>query len=143
MEIQAGPALTEQMRRLGELPVGSAVLTAGGSLSARFLVNVVIRAQDEPVSTAGVERGVRNALRRVEEYGLRSVAVAPLGTGAGNLDAEEAARAMVPLLLEYRARAAAPAALEIVVESQYEREAFEAVLRSYDLPFLPGTEVER
>jgi O-acetyl-ADP-ribose deacetylase (regulator of RNase III) len=136
VELLAGAALAEQCRRLGEFPVGSAVLTTAGDLAATYLVNVIVRSLEEPVSTAGVERGLRNGLRRVAEYRLRSVAVAPLGTGAGNLDAEEAARLMVPQLLEYQAIASHAADIEIVVETAYERGAFEEAVRSFDLPFL-------
>ncbi|MEX2609443.1 MAG: macro domain-containing protein [Gemmatimonadota bacterium] len=136
VEMLAGPALDEQCRRLGECPVGSAVLTTAGKLRATYLINVVVRSLDEPVSKSGVERGLRNGLRRVTEYALRSVAVAPLGTGAGNLDAEEAARVMVPLLLEYLGTVDEPAEIEVVVDNEYERDAFEAVARSFELPFL-------
>lgn len=138
VELQAGPALAEQCRRLGPFPVGSAVLTTAGELPASYLVNVVVRSMEEPVSRAGVERGLRNGLRRVAEHALRSVAVAPLGTGAGNLEPEEAARVMVPVLLEYLGTVTDPAQIEVVVESHYERDAFEAIVRSYDLPLLPG-----
>lgn len=136
VEMLAGAALDEQTRRLGDFPVGSAVLTTAGDLPADYLINVVVRSVDEPVSKAGVERALRNGLRRVAEYGLRAVAVAPLGMGAGNLDAEEAARLMVPLLLEYQAAADQPAALDVVVENEYELEVFESVIRAFDLPFL-------
>src|SRR5690606_1214599 len=58
LELAAGPALADQCRRLGELPVGSAVITGAGELAAEFMVHVVVRSIDEPVSPAGVRRGL-------------------------------------------------------------------------------------
>jgi O-acetyl-ADP-ribose deacetylase (regulator of RNase III) len=128
LELAAGPEVEAHCRRLGELPVGSAVVTPGGGLRAGFLVHVVIRSVDRPVSVEAVRRGLRNGLRRLAEWGLESVALPPLGTGAGNLDAEDAADAMVPVLRAHMAEAAHPARIEIHVETDYERAAFERAL---------------
>lgn len=128
LELAAGPALAEQCRRLGELPVGSAAITGAGDVGAEFMVHVVVRSPDEPVSPAGVRRALVNGLRRLSEWGIESVAMPPLGTGAGNLDAEESARLMVPTILEHRRSATRPSRVVILVDSEYELEAFRRVL---------------
>ena len=99
IEIAAGPDLIEQCEKLGELPVGSAVLTSAGQLNADFIVHAIVRSLDEQASESTVHRALQNALRRCVEWGIESLAVPPLGTGAGNLDAEEAAAVMIPVLL--------------------------------------------
>jgi O-acetyl-ADP-ribose deacetylase len=120
LEVAAGAAVEAQCRALGELPVGSAVITGAGQLPAQFLVHVIVRSIDEPVSAATVRRALENGLRRIGEWGIRSVAMPPLGTGAGNLDAEDAAAVMFDVL---RTR---PAELqvEIFVDTEYEHTAF-------------------
>ncbi|HEX7117621.1 MAG TPA: macro domain-containing protein [Longimicrobiales bacterium] len=128
LELAAGPALAEQCRRLGELPVGSAAITGAGVLRAEFMVHVVVRSAEEPVTPAGVRRALVNGLRRLTEWGIESVAMPPLGTGAGNLDAEESARIMVPAILEHQRGPARPLRVAIVVESEYELEAFRRVV---------------
>ena len=70
------------------------------------------------------------------EWGLETLALPPLGTGAGNLDAEDAAGVMVPVLLEHMRDADFPAHVTIVVESEYERDVFQSELARYDLPIL-------
>jgi O-acetyl-ADP-ribose deacetylase (regulator of RNase III) len=127
VEVAAGPVVEAHCRRMGDLPVGSAVLTPAGDLPAEFMVHVIVRSADEGVTAAGVRRGLRNGLRRLAEWKIDSVAMAPLGTGAGNLDAEESARLMIPLLLEH-VQANEAARIEIVVESDYELEIFERAL---------------
>ena len=136
LEIAAGMHMVEECRRLGELPVGSAVITPAGNLRAQFMVHVIVRSIDEPVSPAVVKRGLQNGLRRLSEWGIASVALSPLGTGAGNLDPEESAREMIPVLLEHLSTAREPTRIEVIVDSEYEQEVFERELHRYDLPIL-------
>ncbi|HSJ31111.1 MAG TPA: macro domain-containing protein [Longimicrobiales bacterium] len=124
LELAAGEEPAEQCRRLGELPVGSAVITAAGDLPAQFLIHAVVRSVDEPVTGSGVRRALQNGLRRLAEWGIRRVAMAPLGTGAGNLDADEAASIMIPVLIEHMA-SGSPSEVEIYVDSEYEKDVFE------------------
>lgn len=122
LEAVAGDKVAEHLARLGELPVGSATLTPAGGLPADFLVSVVVRSRDEPATTASVERALVNGLRRVRDLGLTEIAMAPLGTGAGNLEIDAAAPIMLRVL-----GGDADGALDatIVVESDYEREVLE------------------
>lgn len=131
LESAAGPAVLDRCRRLGELPVGSAVITPAGDLPVDFLVHVVVRSYDQPVSGPIVSRALLNGLRRLEEWAMTSVAMPALGTGAGNLDAEAAADAMLPVLLEFLRSAKSLARVVLVMESDYEREAFERRLETH------------
>ena len=124
VELLAGPAALAQLAPLGELPVGSATITCGGDLPAQFLIHVVVRSREDGVTRGGVRRALQNALRRAVEWGIPDVATPPLGTGAGNLDAEESAAVMVPVLREHLRTSPYPSRVRIVVESEYELEAF-------------------
>lgn len=120
----AGPAVADQCARLGELPLGSAVITAAGDLTTEFVVHVAVRSATENPSAAVVRRGLLNALRRLADWDIDSVALTPLGTGAGNLDAEEAAAVMVPVIVEHLREAGRPMRVTIRVEDQYQEAAF-------------------
>lgn len=136
LEAAAGEPVREQMRRGGDLPVGSALITPAGDLSADFLVSMVVRSQDEPVTEAAVERALVNGLRRLREWAIDMAATVPLGTGAGNLDAESSARVMIDTLEREMEPDTMPRDIIIVVESEYERDAFERALSRSDV--LPG-----
>ena len=137
LDAALGERVREQLRRGGNLPVGSASITPGGDLPADFLVNIVVRSQDEPVTELAVERGLVNGLRRLREWAIDMAATVPLGTGAGNLDAETSARVMVATLRQEMAPDLMPRDIVIVVDSEYEKEAFERVLGTSDeLPML-------
>ncbi|HEX6307011.1 MAG TPA: macro domain-containing protein [Longimicrobiales bacterium] len=137
LELAAGEVPAEQCRRLGELPVGSAVITPAGDLPAQFMVHAIVRSVDEPVTPAGVRRALQNGLRRLAEWGIARVAMAPLGTGAGNLDADEAASIMIPTLLEQVQTGGPPSEVEIYVDSEYEKDVFERHLAMHGVP-APG-----
>lgn len=130
LEVAAGPEVETQCRRMGELPVGSAVITTGGALAAQFIVHVVIRSTDDAVTAVIVRRALQNGLRRVAEWGIESLALAPLGTGPGNLDPEDSARVMLPVLIEHMRTCAHPNRVDVLVESGYDQEVFERELRS-------------
>ena len=71
------------------------MITAPGALPAQLIINVAVRSATENTTGSVVRQGFVNALRRASEWGATSIAVAPLGTGAGNLDAETAADIML------------------------------------------------
>ncbi|HEX6559538.1 MAG TPA: macro domain-containing protein [Longimicrobiales bacterium] len=136
LELAAGDTVVEQCSRMGELPLGSAVITAAGDAPADFMVHVIVRSVLEPVTEHIVQRGLQNALRRCVEWGIETLATPPIGTGAGNLDAEEVAQLMIPVLLEHMSEARYPSEVRLVTESEYERGAFVQMLRYHGLPFL-------
>lgn len=132
-----GDRVREQLRRGGPLPVGSATITPGGDLPAQFIVSIVVRSQDDPVTIAGIERGLVNGLRRLREWAIDMAATVPLGTGAGNLDAETSARVMISTLRAEMDPDTNPRDIVIVVESEYEKDVFDRALAADDdLPFL-------
>lgn len=127
----AGASAREQWERMGELPVGSAVITAAGDLSADYVVHVAVRSPTENPSGVVVRQGLLNALRRLADWGIETVAVAPLGTGAGNLDAQESAAVMVPVIAEHQAETGRPERVEIVVEDDYQETVFRAAVEHH------------
>lgn len=127
LEIGAGDALMGRLHDVGELPVGAALLTPGGDL-APFLIHLVVESWDETVSPEGVRRALLNGLRRATEWELDVVAAPPLGTGAGNLEIDLVAELMVTELRRYLAVATFPRTVVLVVESDYEEEAFRRFL---------------
>ncbi len=123
--LQAGEAVAERLEQMGGLPVGGAVITQGGDLPASFLIHVVTSADDESESDQVVRKALRNGLRRAEEFGLASLAIPPLGIGAGHLDVEDAARSMVEVLVDHLDEGGAPRDVTIVVRGAYEADVFD------------------
>jgi O-acetyl-ADP-ribose deacetylase (regulator of RNase III) len=129
LERVAGPEFSNQLRVQQPLAVGAAVVTGGGELAAEFVIHAIIRSVTEPVSAGTVRRAFTSALQRAVDWQLARVAVPPLGTGAGNLSLEDAARVMIDVLSQHTAVSAYPSDVAIVVESDADRQAFEYLLK--------------
>lgn len=132
LELAVGGAVAERLQALGELPVGSAVITDAGDLEAEFLIHVVVRSREEEVSVQTARAAMRNGIRRAVEFGIGTLHCAPVGLGAGNLELEECAEAMALEIAEHETGDEPPGEFVIVVDSDLARDVFEAVLRARD-----------
>lgn len=124
VELAMGPEPVERLQSMGEVPVGGAVITPGGSLPAAFVIHAVTQSAVDPVGAESVKVALLNGLRRAKEWGLARVGIPPLGTGAGNLEAEEAASVMIPLIQDQMTSSDSPWEAIIVVASEYEEDVF-------------------
>jgi O-acetyl-ADP-ribose deacetylase len=129
LEQVGGPTFWGQLRVQQPLAVGAAVVTAGGELAAEFVIHAVIRSVTEPVSPGSVRRALTSAMQRAVDWQLARVAVPPLGTGAGNLSLEDAARVMIDVLNQHTMVAEYPRDVAIVVESEADKQAFDFLLK--------------
>jgi len=98
-----GPEIFEQTRQLGGCPTGSAVLTTGGQLRARFVIHAV-----GPIYRDGLHgeakllaSAYRESLKLAAARGLASVAFPSLSTGVYGYPVEEAARVALGAVMAY------------------------------------------
>lgn len=120
LEQAAGAGFVDSVRVAEPMPVGAAVVTGAGELSAELLIHGVVSSDEEPVSRASVRLALVSALQRAVAFQIRELAIAPFGLGAGNLDIEDSADVMVSVLTEHMKRSQYPAAVLIVAETQLE-----------------------
>ena len=120
----AGEDLLERIEQIGDLPVGGAVITPAGNLAASFIVHVAVQSHEEPVSVGGVRKALLNGLRHTCRMDIETLALPPLGTGAGNLDAETAADVMFEVLRGHMEGEEYPREVTVMVATQYELQAF-------------------
>jgi len=125
---ERGTRLATQLRPAEPLAVGSAVVTGAGGLAVELLVHAVVQSTTERVTRDGVSRATVSALQRAAAFEVRHLALPPFGLGAGNLDPDEAAEAMVDPIVRHLARSSFPERVSVVVETEDERRAFEARL---------------
>jgi O-acetyl-ADP-ribose deacetylase len=128
LELAAGTQLHNQIRLQEPLPVGAAVVTSAGELSAELLVHAVVMSRTEPVSTDSVRRALTSALQRVESWQIKEVAIAPFGLGAGNLEIDESAGVMLAVIAQHLTNARFPHEITLVAESSEEERALSAAL---------------
>ena len=128
LELAAGPRFREFCHAERELGVGAAVVTPAGDLTAELVVHAVLMTRAEPVSGGGVRRAVAAALRQASQWHIATLATPPLGTGAGQLTAEEAAETLLAAVWEHGRNAEHPTTVIVVVDTDAEREIFEGHL---------------
>lgn len=125
--------MARQLATAEPLPVGSAVVTSGGDLTAKLLVLAVVQDETEPASTRSVRRALLSALQRASAWEIERVAVPPFGLGAGNLDVDTSAEVMVRTIMEHgRAGARHPASVLLVAEHDDEADALRRAVRMAD-----------
>ena len=120
----AGEDMAERIEQLGDVPVGGAVITPAGDLSASFIIHVSLQSHEEPVSAGGVRKALRNGLGHACRMGIETLALPPLGTGAGNLDAEVTADVICEVLRGHMRNEDYPRKITVMVATDYELQAF-------------------
>ncbi len=81
---KGGPKILEDRRRIGGCPIGSAVITNGGNLKARYVIHAVgpIYHGDDEHDAELLRSAYQASLRLASEKGLRSVSFPSISTGA-------------------------------------------------------------
>jgi len=102
IKLRGGKVIEEEAVKQAPIPIGSAVVTTGGSLKVRAIIHAptVVRPGDRS-SPENVYRATRAALEKAVERGFKSVAFPLMGAGVGGLPPKEAARAMYSAIREY------------------------------------------
>jgi O-acetyl-ADP-ribose deacetylase (regulator of RNase III) len=100
---KGGPSIQKEAMSLAPIAVGAAVVTTAGKLWAKHVIHAPT--MEEPGAKIGVEnarRAARAALLAASHRGFDVIAIPGLGTGLGELDPAEAARAMADELRAHR-----------------------------------------
>jgi len=129
---RGGPAIQREsdawVREHGPVPTGSAAITSGGRLKARYVIHAVGPVYDgTPRSAELLAWAVRSALRLADEHGLRSIALPAISTGIFGYPMEEAARVMLRAAAGYLE---GETGLERVVFCLYGRSAYDTFCRA-------------
>lgn len=119
-----GERLAPQLTVREPLGIGAAIVTGAGALDAELIIHAVVSGVEERVSRDGVRRATLSALQRAADFQVRHLGMLPFGLGAGNLDPDGAAEAMLDAIERHVARAKYPARVTILAESESEAESF-------------------
>ena len=83
---KGGTAIIEECREIGGCPIGDAVVTGAGNLSAKFVIHAVgpvwSTEQDEGNTKSLLRAAYLNTLKRAAEISVKSVSIPSISTGA-------------------------------------------------------------
>jgi len=98
---KGGVLIEEEAMRQGPVEVGEAVLTPGGNLLATHVIHAAAMGPDLKTDPETVARTTRAVLALADKHRLTSIALAALGTGAGQVAPAAAAEAMLTAVITH------------------------------------------
>ena len=99
--MRAGPSVQEELDKLGEQKVGSAVVTAAGKLKAKHIVHAVGPKFQEPDTENKLRSTIQNALKQAEAKGIRQIALPPMGAGFYGVPLDQSAQITTEEIKQY------------------------------------------
>lgn len=100
LKIAGGPEIEREAMALGPIEPGSAVVTGGGKLPAKYVIHAAVMAQDSKTSPTYIEKATRRAIELAEDLGLESVSLPAFGTGVGGFRLDDGATVMLRAIVE-------------------------------------------
>jgi O-acetyl-ADP-ribose deacetylase (regulator of RNase III) len=119
---KGGPAIQEECNKIGSTPVGSAVLTSGGRLKAKYVIHAVGPIYGEEHDDEKLKDATLHALLLADKMGVKSIAFPAISTGIFRFPKERCATIM---LSTTRAYLEGYTNLERVVFCLFDRDAYE------------------
>lgn len=115
-----GPSIMAECRKIGGCPTGQAVITAGGSLKARYVIHTVGPVYQGGLSgeAALLKSAYIKSLKLATSRGLKSLAFPAISTGVYAYPAEEAARIALTTVMEYLEEHSDPELVRFVLFSR-------------------------
>ncbi|MFX1563318.1 MAG: macro domain-containing protein [Promethearchaeota archaeon] len=98
---RGGPAIQRECDDIGGTPVGTAVITTGGNLKARFVIHAVGPRWGEGDEDQKLANAVQHSLKLAESRRLRSIAFPAISTGIFGFPKERAAKIILETTIRY------------------------------------------
>jgi len=96
-----GKEIEDEARRYAPIPVGKAVATKAGKLSARYVIHApTMKYPAMRIGIDNVRKATRAAITLAKELGVRSVAFPAMGAGVGGISPKDSARVMAEVIKE-------------------------------------------
>lgn len=102
IKLAGGKAIEDEAVLKAPIPVGSAIVTTGGSMPCRYVIHAATMASpSELIGVDNVRSATQAALRKAKALGVVSLAFPGMGTGVGGVAKSDAARAMVESIIDF------------------------------------------
>ena len=98
---RGGPAIQRECDDIGGTPVGTAVITTGGNLKARFVIHCVGPRWGEGEEDEKLANTVLSALKLADSRQLRSIAFPAISTGVFGFPKDRAAQVILSTVIDY------------------------------------------
>ena len=101
ISMRGGPTIQKELKEVGSLDVGQAVVTEAGKLKAKHIVHAVGPTFQEKDTEGKLRTAIINALKRAEEKGIEQIAFPAMGAGFYGIPLDLSARITLGTIKEY------------------------------------------
>ncbi len=98
---KGGPSIQEECDKIGHCEVGSAVITGGGNLKARYVIHAVGPRMGEGDEHNKLVSAIHSTLNLAEKNKLKSVTLPAISTGIFGFPLGECAKIMAKEIIDY------------------------------------------
>lgn len=120
---RGGQEIEREALSKGPIPVGEAVATGAGRLSAKYVIHGAVMGPDLQTDQKKIEETTRSVLTLANHLGVKSVALPAFGTGVGGFSVDKCARIMLDVTV---AHLESETSIENVVFALFGKEPFKA-----------------
>jgi O-acetyl-ADP-ribose deacetylase (regulator of RNase III) len=95
ISVRGGPSIQEELKALGSISLGEAVITGAGELKSEFIIHAVGPRFQEPDTEEKLYKTMQSAMNLAEEKGIQRIAFPPMGTGFYGIPLDVSANVML------------------------------------------------
>jgi O-acetyl-ADP-ribose deacetylase (regulator of RNase III) len=125
---KGGEIIQQESDAIGTIPIGSAALTSGGRLKARYVIHAASMELGGKTTANALRRSTAYALAIAAKKGLKRIAFPAVGTGIAGFPMRECAEIMLD---EVAKHLQGQSSLEIVYFVLYDKEALETFEKTW------------
>jgi len=126
--VRGGTAVQEELKELGPLTTGEAVVTSAGQLKSNYIVHAVGPRFQEADMEEKLKNTMRSALNAAKEKGIKKIAFPPMGSGFYGIPLPTCADIMVNTCQEHLAKETSLENVVICVMDEREYNVFQSKL---------------
>jgi O-acetyl-ADP-ribose deacetylase (regulator of RNase III) len=98
---RGGESIQKECNRIGRTPVGTAVITTGGRLSAKYVIHAVGPRMGEGDEEKKLYSATLSALKLADKHNLNSIAFPAISTGIFGYPVDSCAKVMLSCAISY------------------------------------------
>jgi O-acetyl-ADP-ribose deacetylase (regulator of RNase III) len=101
ISIRGGPAIQEELKKLGSIKTTEVVVTDGGNLKAKYIIHAVGPRFQEENTESKLEVTIINVIKEAEAKGISSIAFPAMGAGFYGIPLEMCAKITINTITDY------------------------------------------
>lgn len=131
MKKKGGSDIETDAIEQGPVNIGESVLTTGGDLKAQWIIHAASMGQDQKTNVDYVSKATISALELAEEKSIQSLSFPAIGTGAGGVQVNQCASAMLNQTIEFLQKSKNVSLVRFVLFDETTLEAFNNELKHF------------